>query len=91
VRGVFHSNNQFQYDIFTIGLITSMLGIVYFGGTITSEADTAIKVATSAGTVVGQVGFGALADIVGRKRMVRRPLPGSPPGQSPTDLCSSTV
>ena len=27
------------------------------------------QVATSAGTVVGQVGFGALADIVGRKRM----------------------
>lgn len=34
-----------------------------------TNSDTAIKVATSAGTVVGQLGFGALADIVGRKKM----------------------
>ena len=34
-----------------------------------TNSDTAIKVATSGGTVVGQLGFGALADIVGRKRM----------------------
>ena len=47
-----------------------MLGIVYFGGSIPSDSDTAIKVATSAGTVIGQLGFGALADLVGRKKMV---------------------
>jgi hypothetical protein len=35
-----------------------------------TNSDTAIKVATSGGTVVGQLGFGALADIVGRKKMV---------------------
>ncbi|KAK3939156.1 inorganic phosphate transporter pho84 [Diplogelasinospora grovesii] len=58
-----------SYDIFAIGLVTSMLGIVYFGGTIPADSDTTIKVATSAGTVVGQIGFGALADVVGRKRM----------------------
>ncbi|KAL0939558.1 phosphate:H+ symporter [Colletotrichum truncatum] len=58
-----------SYDIFTIGLVTSMLGIVYYGGTLPTEYDTAIKVATSAGTVIGQVGFGVLADIVGRKKM----------------------
>lgn len=51
-----------------------MLGIVYFRdatnkGVTPSDVDTAIKVATSAGTVIGQVGFGILADIVGRKRM----------------------
>ncbi|GAB7353889.1 hypothetical protein MBLNU459_g4243t1 [Dothideomycetes sp. NU459] len=64
------------YDIFAIGLVTSMLGIVYWHnvtgknqGKIPSNSDTAIKVATSGGTVLGQVGFGALADIVGRKRM----------------------
>lgn len=34
-----------------------------------TNSDTAIKVATSAGTVVGQLGFGALADIIGRKKM----------------------
>ena len=63
------------YDIFAVGLVTSMIGVVYFHnatsnpGTIPSSADTAIKVATSGGTVIGQVGFGALADIVGRKKM----------------------
>lgn len=49
-----------------------MLGIVYFQkskGVMPTNSDTAIKVATSAGTVVGQLGFGALADIVGRKKM----------------------
>jgi PHS family inorganic phosphate transporter-like MFS transporter len=46
-----------------------MLGIVYHKGTLTTQQDTAIKVSTSAGTVIGQLGFGALADIVGRKKM----------------------
>ncbi len=49
-----------------------MLGIVYKHdnkGVLTTPQDTAIKLSTSAGTVIGQVGFGALADIVGRKKM----------------------
>lgn len=58
-----------SYDIFAVGLVTSLLGIVYFNGAIPSKYDTAIKVGTSAGTVVGQVGFGALADLLGRKKM----------------------
>ncbi|PQE03195.1 phosphate permease protein [Rutstroemia sp. NJR-2017a BBW] len=61
-----------SYDIFAVGLLTTMLGIVYFPhhkGTMPTNSDTAIKVATSGGTVVGQLGFGALADIVGRKKM----------------------
>ncbi|KAI9816538.1 MAG: acid phosphatase pho5 [Pycnora praestabilis] len=63
------------YDIFAIGLVTAMLGVVYWQdakkgkGTIPSNSDTAIKVATSGGTVIGQLAFGFLADIVGRKRM----------------------
>jgi len=61
-----------------IGFFTdaySMLGVVFWHdaksgpGKIPNKADTAIKVATSSGTVVGQVGFGILADLVGRKRM----------------------
>ncbi|KAM3078182.1 acid phosphatase pho5 [Clarireedia jacksonii] len=62
-----------SYDIFAVGLLTTMLGIVYFPhhkGTMPTNSDTAIKVATSGGTVVGQLGFGALADLVGRKKMV---------------------
>ena len=64
------------YDIFAVGLITAMLGVVYWQdipgskrGTIPTSSDTAIKTATSGGTVIGQVAFGILADIVGRKRM----------------------
>ena len=63
------------YDIFAINLVTAMLGVVYWHsakvgpGTIPSSSDTAIKVATSGGTVIGQVAFGAAADIVGRKKM----------------------
>ncbi|KAH9822790.1 Repressible high-affinity phosphate permease [Teratosphaeria destructans] len=63
------------YDIFAIGLVTPMLGVVFWHGAhqnpgkIHPDADTAIKVATSGGTVLGQVGFGYLADVVGRKRM----------------------
>ena len=51
-----------------------MMGVVFFQnsksqGTIPEQSDTAIKVATSGGTVLGQLGFGYLADAVGRKRM----------------------
>jgi MFS family permease len=60
-------------QIFAINLVTSMLGVVFWQksnkGAIPSNSDTAIKVATSGGTVLGQLGFGYLADVVGRKRM----------------------
>lgn len=49
-----------------------MLGVAFWqgnGGKIPEPSDTAIKVSTSAGTVIGQVGFGILADIVGRKKV----------------------
>jgi len=58
------------YDIFAINLVTGMLGLVYWeNGKIPPDADTAIKVSTSGGTVIGQLGFGYLADVVGRKKM----------------------
>jgi len=61
------------YDIFAINLVTQILGLVFWQksdkGKIPTNSDTAIKVATSGGTVIGQVGFGWLADLVGRKRM----------------------
>jgi len=61
-----------SYDIFVVSLLSTMVGIVYFHnkkGVTPTTSDTAIKVSTSAGTVIGQFGFGALADLVGRKRM----------------------
>ena len=63
------------YDLFAINQVSAMLGVVFWQdakdkpGKIPSSSDTAIKVATSGGTVLGQVGFGWLADIVGRKKM----------------------
>lgn len=59
-----------SYDIFVVSMLTVMLGIVYYPtGTMPVTSDSAIKLSTSAGTVIGQLGFGILADIVGRKKM----------------------
>ncbi|KAG9324702.1 hypothetical protein KVV02_001684 [Mortierella alpina] len=58
------------YDLFAINLVTPMLGIIYFnGGSLPSDLDLGIKVAASIGTFMGQVGFGYLADRLGRKKM----------------------
>ncbi|KAG0004390.1 Inorganic phosphate transporter pho84 [Entomortierella chlamydospora] len=58
------------YDIFAIGLVTPMIGTVYYpGGVLPSDLDLGIKVSASVGTFLGQVGFGYLADRLGRKRM----------------------
>ncbi|KAF9132766.1 Inorganic phosphate transporter pho84 [Mortierella sp. 14UC] len=58
------------YDLFTINLVTPMLGIIYFdGGILPSDIDLGIKVAASVGTFLGQIFFGYLADRLGRKRM----------------------
>ena len=47
-----------------------MIGLVYSkDGNLTSGQELGIKVATPVGTFVGQLFFGWLADVVGRKRM----------------------
>lgn len=58
-----------SYDIFAINLGITMLGHVYWGGSIPSSTSTLIKVSTSVGTVIGQVSFGFLADKIGRKKI----------------------
>ena len=40
-------------------------------GALTSNQSLAIKVATPVGTLIGQLLFGWLADVVGRKRMCK--------------------
>ncbi|KAF9267660.1 inorganic phosphate transporter [Marasmius fiardii PR-910] len=66
------------YDIFAINIASTMLGYVYGAPTSTTRIGTealntnqslGVKVATPVGTLVGQILFGWLADIVGRKRM----------------------
>lgn len=56
-----------SYDIFAINLGSTMLAYALYGGKIPDSTLTLIKVSTSVGTVIGQVGFGISADYVGRK------------------------
>ncbi|ODV67970.1 phosphate permease [Hyphopichia burtonii NRRL Y-1933] len=58
-----------SYDIFAINMGITMMGYVYWGGSIPDSTTTLLKVSTSVGTVIGQVGFGTVADIVGRKKI----------------------
>ncbi|CUA68526.1 Repressible high-affinity phosphate permease [Neurospora crassa OR74A] [Rhizoctonia solani] len=58
------------YDIFAINIAATMLGFVYgHNGSLSANQDLGIKVATPVGTLVGQLLFGWLADVVGRKKM----------------------
>jgi len=59
------------YDIFTISIVANMLGYVYNDNktSLGVNEDLGIKIATPIGNLFGQVFFGWLADILGRKRM----------------------
>ncbi|BGP40377.1 hypothetical protein JCM10449v2_004339 [Rhodotorula kratochvilovae] len=61
------------YDIFAINLAAGMIGYVYnmhsHKGALTANQDLGLKIATPVGTLIGQVLFGWLADLVGRKKM----------------------
>jgi PHS family inorganic phosphate transporter-like MFS transporter len=70
-----------SYDIFAINLITTFLGVVFWGGlesvngfggnngVLPMSVNQALKASTSAGIVIGQVLFGWLADVFGRRRI----------------------
>ena len=51
-------------------LLSSLL-IVRTGGKLSANQDLGVKVATPVGTLIGQLVFGWLADVVGRKRMCK--------------------
>ncbi|KAG9312576.1 major facilitator superfamily domain-containing protein [Chiua virens] len=65
------------YDVFAISIAVTMLGFVYghdkdpFDGlpTLSGWESAGLKLATAAGNLIGQLLFGWLADILGRKRM----------------------
>lgn len=59
-----------SYDIFAINLGITMLSYVYWkDGKMPLSTTTFLKVSTSVGTVIGQLSFGMMADIVGRKKI----------------------
>jgi PHS family inorganic phosphate transporter-like MFS transporter len=67
------------YDIFAINIASTMIGNVYgnvnrhplaaTGAALNANQDLGLKVATPVGTFFGQLLFGWLADLLGRKRM----------------------
>ncbi|KAF6009323.1 Inorganic phosphate transporter pho84 [Brettanomyces bruxellensis] len=57
------------YDIFSINLGIPMISQAFWNGNIPESTETLLKVATSVGTVIGQLGFGYMADHLGRKRI----------------------
>ncbi|EIE75694.1 hypothetical protein G6F46_006131 [Rhizopus delemar] len=59
-----------SYDVFIINLVTPMLGYVYFShnnNKIPSDIEGVIKGMSSVGTLIGQLLFGFMGDILGRK------------------------
>ncbi|KUJ23969.1 MFS general substrate transporter [Mollisia scopiformis] len=57
------------YSIFAINMVIPILGIVYYGGTMPHNYETALSVVTLGGSIIGQIGFGFGADIWGRRKM----------------------
>ncbi|KAG1722226.1 major facilitator superfamily domain-containing protein [Suillus paluster] len=59
------------YDIFAINIAATMLGYVYghANNQLNTQQSLGVKVATPVGNLVGQLLFGWLADVLGRKRM----------------------
>lgn len=57
------------YSIFSINMVVPMLGIIYYGGTISHTHETLLGVVTLAGSIIGQVAFGYGADTWGRRKM----------------------
>jgi PHS family inorganic phosphate transporter-like MFS transporter len=64
------------FGLSALNVVTPMLGYVYWPQTnpnivpsVPSSVKTAMMCATLAGTMVGQIGFGFAADILGRRKM----------------------
>ncbi|KAN0084681.1 Major facilitator superfamily domain containing protein [Elaphomyces granulatus] len=57
------------YEIFAASLAVPILAHTYWDGTMPSTLEWTLNIAVLAGTVLGQLGFGILADVYGRQRM----------------------
>ncbi|KAF6817400.1 phosphate:h+ symporter [Colletotrichum musicola] len=72
-----------SYDIFAINLIVTLLGVAFWSGPperaahgyggnngeLPGPVNSALKASTSGGIIIGQIVFGWLADVFGRRRM----------------------
>lgn len=62
------------YDIFAINLSITIINHVYYNSNISSSTETLLKVSTSVGTIIGQLFFGRLGDVLGRKAVYGKEL-----------------
>lgn len=65
-----------SFGLFALNVVTPMLGYVYWPSelpevvpSVPGSIKTAMMCSTLAGTMIGQVGFGFAADILGRRKM----------------------
>jgi PHS family inorganic phosphate transporter-like MFS transporter len=72
------------FGLFALNVVTPMLGYVYWPSNdpnsvpqVPSSVKTAMMCSTLAGTMIGQVGFGFAADILGRRKMYGLELVGT--------------
>jgi MFS transporter, PHS family, inorganic phosphate transporter len=64
------------YDLFAVNFVNVLMGYVYYPDSmiLPGTVDLSMKMASSVGTVLGQVGFGVLNDIYGRKKVMTFPV-----------------
>lgn len=58
-----------SFEIFAINTVVPMLAAVYWNGHIPPHIQLALTVATLCGSMLGQLIFGVLADLYGRRKM----------------------
>lgn len=57
------------YDLFVINVVVDMMSQVDYKQTLTNDLKSNVKTTALIGAVVGQIGFGATADLIGRRKV----------------------
>ena len=57
------------YDLFVINVVVDMMSQVDYKQPLTNELKSNVKTTALIGAVVGQIGFGATADLIGRRKV----------------------